>query len=241
MFISEFRLVAVFIGSLLGVSGPNFLQPLRESPLPHATTAPETTARMAAVCPQWRAPAERAEEKVWHGFLQRYLSPEYIAKHFQILGSYGSPHLVTLNYLIKYGNEIAHTRTTNVSHGELSSGIARVSGGAVVSYFGPLKEYEPKISMQRAVSVMLKQGCSFASQAPAKSQATRPRSGRAQPPSHIILFVGDYWEKQGKYSRDFIPEGFYWLGGKPPKSQSGTQCMVDAETGAFKVKPVGIH
>jgi hypothetical protein len=195
---------------------------------------------MAAACPQWRAPAERAEEKVWHGFLQRYLSPEYIAKHFQIQGSYGSPHLVTLNYLIKYGNEIAHTRTTNVSHGELSSGIARISGGEVVGYFGPLREYEPKISMRRAVSVMLKHGCSFASQASAKSQATRPRSG-AQSRSDIILFVGDYWEKQGKYSRDFIPEGFYWLGGKPPKTQSGTECMVDAETGAFKVKPVGIH
>jgi hypothetical protein len=55
------------------------------------------------------------------------------------------------------------------------------------------------------------------------------------------LFIGDYFEKTGKYKPDFIEEGFYWLGGKPGEGQEGSVCRVDAETGKFGIRFYAPH
>ena len=167
-------------------------------------------------------------------FLKPFLSEKYIDEHFQFRGTYKSPvGTVTLSYNLTYGNMIARTRTAGSVDGRMTSGITRISPeGKIESYFGPLKEYELKVSKEKAEGIMRAQRCTFA-----RDVSSSPAQGELAAPT-IELFIGDYWEKEGKYSPDYIKEGFYWVGGRPGCPDKGIACVVDAQTGAFSTQQV---
>jgi hypothetical protein len=180
--------------------------------------------------------AEGVPEKIWRQYLTTFLSQEYIDAHFQLDSVYRSPAgTATLRYSIRYGGELARTRTAGPGiHGDPTSGISQISnGGEIQSYFGPVKEYQLRIKRGEARAIMRANGCVLA------AAQIGPAPGPAQNSDDIALFIGDYWNADGKYSPDYIPEGFYWVGARHPNEQTGTECMVDAETGAFSLKRVG--
>jgi hypothetical protein len=166
-----------------------------------------------------------AVEKIWYKYLAGFLTRQYIDAHFQLDSVYRSPSgAATVRYTIRYEGEVARTRTAGPGgQGATISGISQISDrGEIQSYFGPLKEYQLRISREKAIATMRSSGCTIGTEG-------------------ITLFIGDYWEAAGKYSPDHIPEGFYWIGGRHPGEQTGTECVVDAESGKFRLKKAGPH
>lgn len=174
-------------------------------------------------------------EEIWRGFLKAHLSEPHIDAHFRLHSVYrGEEGPDTVFFRVRYEDELAHTRTSFLLEEHFVSGLMRIQkGGEVQSYFGPLREYELRISREQAMEIMRTNGCEF--------PPTRSSAQEQQKDQRIRLFVGDYFEAGGKYSPDYIPEGFYWLGGVPRADLPGNECTVNAETGEFKIKSVSPH
>lgn len=163
---------------------------------------------------------EERFKDIWVEYLQGSLSDDYIHTHFEIIQVYvpDGGDSVTVFYTIKFNDTLAHTRTATKREGILISGLTRITNGVVEDYHGPLKEYELKISEFEAKSIMENNNC----------------TGLGEP---LVLTIGDYLYKGGKYPEDSGLDGFYWLGGTPTGGRFGDKCTVDAENGNFRIKP----
>lgn len=89
------------------------------------------------------------------------------------------------------------------------SGFGRISNGRVSEYFGPLKEYELKILKEEAQAIFKTNNCT----------------------GDLTLEVGDFIQSEKEELK-----GLYWRGGPPANGRLEDSCIVDAESGAFRIE-----
>lgn len=101
-----------------------------------------------------------------------------------------------------------HSTNTKVSSANFS-GFARVSNGSISEYYGPLKKYELKIQKEQAKAIFELNNCT----------------------GEITLEVGDFI-RSGREELN----GLYWRNGPPANGRLEDNCIVDAESGAFRIE-----
>lgn len=102
----------------------------------------------------------------------------------------------------------SYSTNTKVSSANFS-GFGRVSNGSISEYYGPLKEYELKIEKEEAQAIFKTNNCT----------------------GDLTLEVGDFIQSEKEELK-----GLYWRGGSPANGRLEDSCIVDAESGAFRIE-----
>lgn len=101
-----------------------------------------------------------------------------------------------------------HLTNTRVSSANFS-GFARIRNSGVIEYYGPLKEYELKIQKEDAQAIFKVNNCT----------------------GDLMLEVGDFILSEKEELK-----GLYWRDGQPANGRLEDSCIVDAESGAFRIE-----